>query len=140
MLHELIYTSFATREMDGNNLTDLLEQSREKNVSLNITGLLVYYKRGFIQLFEGEKSDIFSLYDTICRDERNQQNRVLWDGEIKERSFTDWSMAFLSIKDVDQTKLKAYSAFLQEGVPSLHLTDNKSMGRRLLIDMKDEFL
>jgi len=140
MLHELIYTSFATREMDENDLTDLLEQSREKNARLNITGLLVSYKREFIQLLEGEKSDIFSLYDTICKDERNQQNQLLWDGEIKERSFTDWSMAFLNIKDIDQTKLKAYSTFLKEGVPSLNLTGNKSMGRRLLMDMKDEFL
>lgn len=140
MLHELIYTSFSTREMDENDLTDLLEQSRKKNAGLNITGLLVYYKRGFIQLFEGEKSDIFSLYDTICKDERNQQNQILWDGEIKERSFTDWSMAFLNIKDIDQTKLKAYSTFLQEGVSSLNLTGNKSIGRRLLIDMKEEFL
>ncbi len=91
-------------------------------------------------MLEGEKSDIFSLYDTIYRDERNQQNRLLWDGEIKERSFTDWSMAFLNIKNIDQAKLKAYSTFLQEGVSSLHLTGNESMGRRLLINMKDEFL
>jgi len=140
MLHELIYTSFATHEMDENDLTSLLEQSREKNIRQNITGILVYYKRGFIQLFEGEKSDIFSLYETICKDERNQQNQLLWDGEIKERSFTDWSMAFLSDKDIDQTKLKAYSTFLQEGVSALHLSGNKTMGRRLLIDMKGEFL
>lgn len=140
MLHELIYTSFATIEMDENDLANLLERSREKNVRLNISGLLVSYKREFIQLLEGEKSDIFSLYETICKDERNQQNQLLWDGEIEERSFTDWSMAFLNVKDIDKSKLKAYSTFLQEGVPSLHFTGNKSMGRRLLMDMKDEFL
>jgi hypothetical protein len=140
MLHELIYTSFATIEMDENELADLLELSREKNVRLNISGLLVSYKREFIQLLEGERSDIFSLYETICKDERNQQNQLLWDGKIEERSFTDWSMAFLNVKDIDKSKLKAYSTFLQEGVPSLHFTGNKSMGRRLLMDMKDEFL
>jgi len=37
----------------------LLAQSREKNASLGITGLLVYGKREFIQLLEGNKKDIF---------------------------------------------------------------------------------
>jgi len=140
MNHELIYTSCATHEMDETNLTELLQQSREKNIRLNITGLLVYGNREFIQLLEGHKTEIFSLYDTIVKDDRHQQVELLWDSEIENRSFMDWSMAFLNVNTVDKIKLKAYSTFLQEGVSSLHLTGNKSIGRRLLIGMRNDFI
>jgi hypothetical protein len=140
MKHELLYTSLAVRKIDANDLSLLLAQSREKNASLGITGLLVYGKREFIQLLEGNKKDIFDLYDTIVKDERHQQVKLLWDGEIEDRSFRDWSMAFLNIEDIDQDKLAGYSHFLQQGIPSLHLTGSKSTGRRLLIDLRDEFL
>jgi hypothetical protein len=64
----------------------------------------------------------------------------LWDGEIDDLSFKDWSMAFLNINDINLEKLAGYSSFLQQGLASLHLTGNKSIGRRLLIDLRDEFL
>jgi len=140
MDHELIYTSCATREMDEINLVELLIQSREKNARLEITGLLVYGNREFIQLLEGNKTEIFSLYDTIVKDSRHQQVNLLWDSTIKKRSFTDWSMAFLNIRHIDRDKLKAYSHFLQNGVSSLHLTGSKSTGRQLLIGMRNDFL
>ena len=140
MEHELIYTSCATREMSGSDLSELLVRSREKNARLNITGLLIYGNREFAQLLEGDKNDIFHLYNTIVEDDRHQQVHLLWDGEIKKRSFTDWSMAFLNIKDIDLTNLEAYSHFLQDGMSSLHLTGDKSLGRRLLLGMRDEFL
>ena len=126
--------------MDINDLTALLTQSREKNARLKITGLLIYGKREFLQLLEGNKEDIFDLYNTIVKDKRHQQVNLLWDGAIDDRSFKDWSMAFLNIDDINLEKLKGYSSFLQQGLASLHLTGNKSIGRRLLIDLRDEFL
>ena len=73
MLHELVYVSEATRDMSIADLTSLLDLSREKNTRLSITGLLVYYDQKFMQLLEGERTDIFSLYETIYMDERNKQ-------------------------------------------------------------------
>jgi hypothetical protein len=140
MKHELLYTSLAVREMNTDDLTGLLAQSREKNARLKITGLLIYSKREFMQLLEGNKEDIFELYNTIVKDERHQQVKLLWDGEIEDRSFKDWSMAFLNIDGIEQDKLDGYSRFLQQGLASLHLTGNQSIGRRLLIDLRDEFL
>ena len=140
MEHELIYTSSAAREMNEKDLSELLEQSREKNARLNITGLLLYGKREFAQILEGDKNEIFSLYDTIVKDDRHHHVELFWESEIKGKSFTDWSMAFLNINDIDKNKLKAYSEFLQDGMSSLHLTGNKSKGRQLMIGMRDSFL
>ncbi|MES2408008.1 MAG: BLUF domain-containing protein [Pseudomonadota bacterium] len=140
MDHELIYTSCARYGMDDAGLIELLTQSREKNARLNITGLLVYNNREFMQLLEGKKNDIFTLYDTIVNDRRHQQVQLLWDGEIEGRSFLDWSMAFLNMANMAPEMLKSYSRFLQDGLSSLHLTGNKSVGKRLIINMRDDFL
>jgi len=140
MKHELIYTSRATHEMNENELTELLVQSREKNGRLKITGLLVYGNQEFIQLLEGNKDDVFNLYSTIVKDARHTDVKLIWDAEIEKRNFTDWSMAFLNINSVDLTELKTYSRFLQDGVSSLHCTGNKSIGKQLLVGMRDNFL
>lgn len=102
-IHELIYVSAATREMSPEDLISLLDQSREKNARLSITGLLVYHKKEFMQLLEGDKAEIFTLYETICRDDRNHHNHLMWDGSIKQRSFSDWAMAFIAPADLSLT-------------------------------------
>ena len=139
-LHELIYVSMATREMSLTDLTALLDQSREKNARLNITGLLVYHKMEFMQLLEGRREDIFELYDTICRDERNKQNHLLWDGPIAQRSFADWSMAFITSDDISLESYPAYSTFLQQGLSQYAMSTPKTMGKSLLVSLRDDFL
>lgn len=139
-LHELIYVSAATKEMAAEDLNSLLDQSREMNVRLGITGLLVYHHREFMQLLEGNKADIFSLYEAICLDERNQQNHLLWSGPIEQRSFADWSMAFLAPGDLALEGRPAYSDFLQHGLGQLALDAPRTMGKTFLMTLKDDFL
>jgi hypothetical protein len=139
-LYELIYVSLATREMSRADLTELLDQSRRKNARLNITGLLVYHQKEFMQLLEGNKDDIFSLYDTICQDERNTQNHLLWDGPIQQRSFADWSMAFLLPGGLPLEGKPAYSFFLQHGLSAQEMSPRKTMGKSFLISLREDFL
>ena len=138
--HELIYVSAATREMSLSDLTELLDQSREKNSRLHITGLLVYHRREFMQLLEGQKEDIFSLYETICGDDRNQQNRLMWDGPVAQRSFEDWSMAFLIPGELSLEGKPAYSSFLQHGLSQQVLGSSKTVGKTFLMTLRDDFL
>ena len=139
-LHELVYVSAATREMSASDLTELLDQSREKNSRLHITGLLVYHRREFMQLLEGQKEDIFSLYETICGDDRNQQNRLMWDGPVAQRSFEDWSMAFLIPSELSLEGKPAYSTFLQHGFSQQALGSPKTVGKTFLMTLRDDFL
>jgi hypothetical protein len=93
-----------------------------------------------MQLLEGSKEDIFSLYDTICRDERNQQNQLLWHGPITQRSFADWSMAFLTPSELSLKGKPAYSTFLQNGLSQQVLDSPKTMGKTFLVNLRDDFL
>jgi len=139
-MHELIYVSAATREMSPEDLVSLLDQSREKNARLNITGLLVYHKKEFMQLLEGDKAEIFTLYETICRDDRNHHNHLMWDGPIKQRSFSDWAMAFIAPADLSLTGKPAYSDFLQTGLSQQASGTPYTTGKSFLISLRDDFL
>ena len=116
-MHELFYCSMATREMQDADILDLLEVSREKNSRLEVTGLLVYQKRTreFMQILEGEKQVIFDLLETIKADERHRSLKLVYNGEIPERSFKNWSMGFADLESVDKSKLEGVSEFLEKG-------------------------
>jgi hypothetical protein len=100
----LIYISTSTKQMEERDLRFLLEQSRRNNSILNITGMLLYMEGHFInmnevegrfiQMLEGDESDVRKIYNLIQLDERNQDVLVLNTGYSNSRNFKGWSMGF----------------------------------------------
>jgi hypothetical protein len=90
---------------------------------------------------EGDKAEILALYEKICADKRHKLPRVLWDGPIEQRSFADWSMAFLTPSDVSLEGKPAYSSYLKTGLSEKILNSPETLGRRMfLLSLRDEFL
>ncbi len=139
-LHELIYTSLATREMSPSDLTGILDQAREKNARRNITGLLVYYRQTFMQSLEGDKAEIFSLFDTISQDTRATKSYLMWDAPIEQRSFPSWSMAFLAPGDLSLEENPAYSNFLATGFGQEVPGSRNTLGKQFLMSLRNDFL
>jgi hypothetical protein len=119
------------------DLIDLLHKSRTKNERLNITGLLVYHRREFMQLLEGDKADVLALYDTICHDSRHDQVNKLWDGPLNERNLPGWSMAFCAPAELALREKPGYSDFLKHGLAA---TSTDSTGKKFLLMLRDDFL
>lgn len=119
-------------------ILDILEVSRSKNAKLGITGILVYWARTdqFMQILEGEKKAIFDLLDTIRKDERHTGLKLIYDGEVSERCFTNWSMGFSNFDSIDKTKLEGYSNFLEEGFTDELLNQNPSTAAYLFQSFK----
>ncbi len=76
MIH-LIYISSATRVMTEIDLLDLLHEARDRNKRQNVTGMLLFKDRSFLQVLEGEASDVDEIYGSITRDERNAGNYLI---------------------------------------------------------------
>jgi hypothetical protein len=53
-LHQIIYTSHSLVPMTGDELLELLDQSRRDNAAVGITGLLLHADGSFMQTIEGE--------------------------------------------------------------------------------------
>ena len=140
MLYELLYTSVAKWEWSSNELIELVKESREKNLRLNITGLLIYHNREFMHVIEGEKETVFDLYDTIINDERHICVKTFWEHPISKRGFSKWSMGFINPENLDLSTLKGYSRFLKEGFSSADITSCQTIGRKLILSLSERLI
>lgn len=111
MIH-LIYISSATRVMKESDLLEILEQSRTRNVSKNVTGMLLYRDGAFLQVLEGEEKDVDEIYKSILLDERNTGHYLVERKEIGERQFPGWSMGFEDLSNYRAEELNGFSDIL----------------------------
>ena len=91
---QLIYTSSANVSFTGQQLAQLLAHARMHNHSLGISGMLVYDDGFFIQVLEGPQDAVDALYQTIGKDRRHGQIRLLLRTQIQSKEFRQWSMGF----------------------------------------------
>lgn len=89
-----MYASRALTDFDDAELLRLLVSARATNARQQVTGMLIYASRSFLQLFEGSDDDVEVIWDRIRVDPRHTDLRVLADGPVTERMFSDWSMGF----------------------------------------------
>ena len=107
-IFQLIYTSLATRQLTTDELQFLLEQSRSRNSVSGITGLLVYDSAAFLQVLEGERSEVETIFSSIEHDTRHTAVRVLTREQVQAREFHSWSMAWVDISQSNRRNTHAY--------------------------------
>jgi len=112
-MHHILYLSQVRTPLSEDDLTSLLETSRVRNRGRNITGLLLYSERQFMQLLEGEEGDVARLYATLAQDPRHTGLVKLADKPIPHRSYTEWSMAFAAVSPERFAHLSGYLGLAQ---------------------------
>jgi hypothetical protein len=90
MLTQLIYISRAVGPQTTTVTTQILETARAFNKSHDLTGVLCQGKGLYVQVLEGERSVVNSLYRRIAADSRHVDAEIVLFGEIKNRQFKDW--------------------------------------------------
>lgn len=99
MIFQLCYTSTAARDMQREDLVELLRISRAKNQALGITGLLLFSADRFVQLLEGDEAAVRAIYARICADSRHHEVATIFEREVEARECPDWSMGFQALPD-----------------------------------------
>ncbi len=132
-MHELFYCSLASRPMSKENIFIILETSRINNEKLGVTGMLLYYDKTkqFMQILEGDTQIILNLFEKICRDDRHSSIKLIYDGEISERSFSNWTMGFTNFSSLDHTKLEGFSYIFENGITDELLDKEPTIAIRL---------
>jgi hypothetical protein len=136
-LHEIVYVSLACEEMPEAELTKLLAKARLKNQARQISGLMIYHEREFLQLIEGEKEDVTALFDKISTDPRHQQVYLLWENPIKARNFGQWTMGFVLPEGLPPEKREGYAPLFDLG---LLASAHDTTGKKLLMMLRDELV
>lgn len=98
-LGHLLYISDAVMPMPSKELDAIRSVSVRFNAQHDITGVLFYSAGHFVQLLEGDTTQIHSLFEKIAVDRRHQRVRLLVLRPAERRIFKDWSMGVL---DLDQ--------------------------------------
>lgn len=93
-IYQLVYVSYTRKAFSEPALFSLLKKSRIANQRNNLSGFLLYSEKNFIQLIEGEKNKVESLYDKITHDPRHSGIIRLYSDYVAKRDFPDWSMGF----------------------------------------------
>jgi hypothetical protein len=107
-LHTLVYLSNASQLFTDNELNEILAVSRKNNSARNISGILIYCEGNILQVLEGAKDEIHTLYKKIETDLRHKDLIILQDIPLTERNFEDWSMGYKSATPEEFEKLEGF--------------------------------
>jgi hypothetical protein len=96
MIHQLVYYSRNTVQGDGRamltNMREILSASQRNNSRDGITGFLIFDKTWFVQILEGERSQVTQTYTRIARDTRHSTATIINVRDVQDRLFPNWTM------------------------------------------------
>ena len=108
MIVRCVYASRAASALTAPMIEDILEKSRVNNPAHGITGILCYSGDVFIQVLEGARDEVCELYNSIVRDQRHANVRIIVFEEIRERKFCNWTMGHVDLSKVNPGLLLKY--------------------------------
>lgn len=108
MLVRLLYASRA-QAVSAETIDTILAQSRAKNPLLGITGILCHGGDFFMQVLEGGRDTVNTLYNQIVRDPRHDHVAILHFEEISERRFAGWTMGQVNLARINPSLVLKYS-------------------------------
>ena len=115
-LIQLIYISrstFAPAEPTNGiepNVARILLKSRANNKKNGLVGVLYFGNGCFFQCLEGAKEAVDTLYETLLKDTRHKDLKILSRKPINALSFSNWSMKHVPLED-EMTKLLKSQGF-----------------------------
>jgi len=138
-IFSVVYLSAGTRRFSVPDLEQILTKARETNSKLGISGMLLFKGGNFLQVLEGDRGKVMTLFDKIAQDPRHNRITVLFKGVSAQRDFPDWSMGFYDLDSPDTAKITGFSPFLRTTLTTSDCLDARR-AKRLLLLFKDEKL
>ncbi|MFC3101949.1 BLUF domain-containing protein [Altererythrobacter lauratis] len=91
-MFSLLYCSTATANLNDAGLTRLAEGAARFNAQRNVTGLLVFNGKNFMQVLEGSEEDVREVMDRIAADPGHRDIIYLRTEPRRARECPNWSM------------------------------------------------
>jgi len=88
----LIYVSSANPGFTEPQLLELAQASARRNKARNVTGLLAFNSRNFMQLLEGDIDDVLEIMRRIEGDTRHGNITFIRKDQRDRRECPEWSM------------------------------------------------
>jgi Sensors of blue-light using FAD len=88
-IFQLIYFSHRAPDSSLSAIEVICERAFLRNRQDDVTGLLLYNDRLFLQFIEGPRDAVIACYGRIRHDERHYSPNVIWEHESETRLFID---------------------------------------------------
>lgn len=132
MLVRLLYASRVVDEKMCDIVQSIVSQSRQHNPQHGITGVLCHSDQVFMQVLEGGREAVNTLYSHILRDTRHTDVILLDYEEILERRYAGWTMGHANMSKINPSILLKYSP--------LPVLDPHRMSGKILLALIDELM
>lgn len=97
MLSRMIYISTAVGPITTAVTGTILRSAQAHNAVNGITGVLCQGQGVYLQVLEGERSQVDALYARILQDKRHQDIVLRQQEDIKSRRYGRWAMAHIDL-------------------------------------------
>ena len=124
MEHCIVYLSTSVGAFEEKDLTNILHQSRHNNPPLGITGVMLYVRGSIIQVLEGERDVLETLYSKIEQDPRHTGISKVFSRPISKRLFADWNMGYETITAKQLENIQDIVQLDKSGKPILSNDDH----------------
>ena len=128
MRFAISYLSTANRDINQDEVAELLDLTEVRNNTAGVNGLLIYSDGNFFEVIEGEETKIKELFENIKEDPRHRNIMIVFEKKIDKPLFEDKEANFISentkhrqmevenflyyIKDLDESTQKAVKNIL----------------------------
>lgn len=114
MRHAISYVSTAHKDLQEQELKNIMTKAKKFNNEHDITGILLHNERNFFQLIEGEKGIIFNLYQKILEDSRHHNIIQFLGKSVSIPSFGGYLTDFITDTEKhDECKLDYYLQYIR---------------------------
>ena len=97
MLSRMLYVSTAVGPITTTVTGTILRSAKSHNASNGITGVLCQGRGVYLQVLEGERSQVDALYARISLDKRHHQIVMRQHVDISRRRYGKWAMAHVDM-------------------------------------------
>lgn len=113
-LQQLVYASRASFEASTQTnaaepeVRKILQESQRNNPQRGLVGALYFGDGCFFQCLEGDEADIDRLLDSLHRDARHKDLKILRRTPIQQTSFARWTMKYVPVAGDVQSELRKH--------------------------------
>lgn len=94
-LVRLIYASKASDRVTQEDIQQIVASAKENNGKSELSGLLCFNRKYFLQVLEGSRSKVNATYRHIMKDPRHTDVVLISYEEIAMRKFEQWHMGYV---------------------------------------------
>ena len=105
---------------------------------MGVSGMLLYTGAEFIQILEGEEKVIEELLDTIKKDPRHRDFRIIEKKKITVREYADWTMGFKRVEKDDLRDIPGLNKFFDTDLGGSIDTNKLKLINNLLNHFRNE--